>query len=111
MPLGVLPKSEMSYEDMFEIMSHYQTYVPKIQQEKLTDPIPYHHILFGGDALTVCRQRGLQNVMKKSDNQLLKCNGIIPVIEDWHTKVTLLEVYINLALNYSVFLFTVRFTI
>ena len=77
---------------MFTIMSHHHLYVPKIPQENVTTTIQYYRILFGGDALTVCRQRGLQNVMKNSDNQSMKCDGLIPVNEDWHTKVVLLEV-------------------
>ena len=82
----------MSYEDMFEIMDHHMRYVPKIQQECVTTTIPYYRILSGGDCLTVMRQRGLQNIMKNSDNQLMKCDGLIPVNEDWHTKIVLLEV-------------------
>ena len=92
-PLGVLPNNEIYYDEMFQIMQHYQKYIPKIAGDNTTDIVSYHAILSGGDAFTCCRQRGLLRVMKNSDDQLKKCDGFIPVIEDWHTKVVLLEVY------------------
>ena len=80
---------------MYEIMQHCQSYVPKIAQETVTNAIPYFRLLSGGDALTCARQRGLQKIMENSDNQLMKCDGLVPIIEDWHTKVVLLEVIIT----------------
>ena len=88
---------------MLDILLHHQQYVPSIQSEKVhhiastnedvvIDEMKYIRILFGGDQLTSCRVRGVQRTMKTSDTQELRCNAIVPVTEDWHCKVVLLEV-------------------
>ena len=53
-----------------------------------------HQILLGGDQLTVARCRGCQIIRINSVTQTKKLCGLHPVIEDWHAKVTLLEVCI-----------------
>ena len=54
--------------------------------------IKYRRILFGGDQLTSCRARSIQRTMRTSDTPELRCSGLLPVTEDWHCKVVLLEV-------------------
>lgn len=79
-PLGVLFKSEMSHEDMISIMTHLQTYVPKdTQEDEVSHPVTnekfkvsidsFHHILFGGDQLTVERVERKREVTKPGDRR------------------------------------------
>ena len=89
---------------MFEILQHIQqSYVPTVHGETevecpstgetiLSDLIDHHEILLGGDLLTSVRIRGVQRLMKYSDNLDMKCDGLVAVSEDWHTKLTFLEV-------------------
>ena len=56
------------------------------------DKDAFHQILFGGDQLTVARARGSQRIQVNSESQADRLQGLVPVAEDWHTKVTLLEV-------------------
>ena len=75
-PLGILPRNEMSYEDMVKILEEAQDYVPILSQEEEVE-IPgkepmkvtldkFHYTLFGGDILTAARARGSKNVVSNS---------------------------------------------
>ena len=105
-PLGVLPKDENKHEEMFEILQHLHSYVPTVHGQAevecpftngtiLSDIVDHHEILLGGDLLTSFRVRGVQRIMKYSDNVDLKCDGLIATSEDWHTKLTFLEVILK----------------
>ena len=94
-PLGVLPKCENKYEDMIEIMEQAQQHVPMTTEnididlpesdDKLSIAITdVHKVLFGGDQLTAKRGRGSQRIRCKPSEQI---GGLIPISEDWHTKV------------------------
>ena len=96
-------KSENKTDEMCEIMECMQQYVPHVQaSHNFVNPITedvmnikgdhFYHILFGGDQLTAARARGSQRVRMNSDNGLSRFEGLIPVIEDWHAKVILLQV-------------------
>ena len=52
-----------------------------------------HPVLFGGDQLTVERNRNIQNVLSTSDTASARFQGIIPVAEDWHAKMCLYKVH------------------
>ena len=88
---------------MVDIMSHLHQYVPTVKYtEDITIPggeegvqIPkalFHKILFGGDQLTVARARGAQRIRMNSMSPQTRLEGLIPCIEDWHTKLNLLGV-------------------
>ncbi len=49
------------------------------------------HILFGGDQLTVARMRGTHATEETAVKRL---QGNLPVVEDWHTRMTFLKVKI-----------------
>lgn len=98
-------KNEMEYTDMIDILEHVNTYVPT--QSMITtaaypnpligSPVPIKHqlihpLLFGGDQLTVARARGAKQIRKNSLNPSQKLEGLIPIAEDWHAKVCLLQV-------------------
>ncbi len=52
----------------------------------------FHHILFGGDQLTVARGRGAQQIRANSETKTEQLRGLVPVVEDWHARVTLMSV-------------------
>ena len=84
------------------IMEELSTYVPVNTTEKdVNDPesgsikLPqdnFHHILFGGDQLTAARARGSQRIRSNSERSADRLEGLIPVSEDWHTKVVFIQV-------------------
>ena len=103
MPLGVLLKNENVGAEMIEIMSHLHQYVPMkpstnmvyiptTNEIAMEESAIYQSILFGGDQLTVARARGSITAMANSTTPIKRLEGIIPVIEDWHTLVVLLQV-------------------
>ena len=48
--------------------------------------------LFGGDQLTVARARTAAYVRDDQDIASDKLHGLVPLIEDWHTRITFLKV-------------------
>ena len=51
-----------------------------------------HPLLFGGDQLTTERARSCRRSRSNADEAESKLQGLIPVVEDWHSKVALLKV-------------------
>ena len=49
-------------------------------------------ILLGGDQLTVARAHGAKGMRVNHETAKSCLKGIIPVIEDWHTRLTLMKV-------------------
>ena len=56
----------------------------------------FHHILLGGDQLTVARVRGAQSIRNNSENGRNCLDGFIPVAEDWHAKMCYLKVSLDI---------------
>lgn len=56
------------------------------------DDTKFHEILFGGDQLTVARARGAQVLRSTHDSAVSRITGLIPVIEDWHARMTMMKV-------------------
>ncbi len=89
----------MNYEDMTEILEHHHSYVPAVNCEVV---IPQENgplqdqkfltTLVGGDYLSVARARGAQVIRSTSELMKDTLNGLLPVAEDWHAKVCLMEV-------------------
>ena len=90
MPLGVLMKREQCGEDMVDIMSHLQKYVPK--KSATGDLYP---TFFGGDQLTKERAVGAQDSKLQSKDSQKNLKGLIPVVEDWHAWMTFHQVHYN----------------
>lgn len=100
----MLYKNETSHADMIDIMSHLQEqYVPshtstekvhnELKDETFTAYLDtFHHVLLGGDQLTVERAMGSKKERCNEVRGTERLEGLIPVIEDWHAKVTLLKV-------------------
>jgi L1 cell adhesion molecule like protein len=103
-PLGILAKNENRGGEMIDIMNHlHSNYVPTLEKEETVvvgstqekvDVIASktHKILFGGDQLTAARARSAIRNVDNGDTASSKLSGLIPVIEDWHTKMTVLVV-------------------
>lgn len=88
---------------MVDIMESLQEYVPThstLTKETVpgnTEEVDimkdeFHQILFRGDQLTVARARGSQRIRKNSERGKERLDGLLPVCEDWHTKLCLLGV-------------------
>ena len=106
--MGVILKNETVINEMVEILDSIHKYVPTKRTTQEFD-VPhgdevtgiehvsvqvdhFHHILLGGDQLTVARIRGAQSVRNNSENGRSCLGGFIPVVEDWHTKMCYLKV-------------------
>ncbi len=87
---------------MIDILEHIQQYVPvkEIQRERsvpgrgklIVNDQLYLTIPVGGDYLSVVRARGSQLIRSNSECSRDKLEGMLPVAEDWHAKLCLLEV-------------------
>lgn len=107
-PLGVLPHSEISYEDMIKVLEKVHVYVPSKDMERRVtvpnkegpasvitiDDKKFSTLLVGGDQLTVARIRGAQMIRGNSETSEQRFDGLLPVAEDWHAKLCFLEVRI-----------------
>ena len=51
-----------------------------------------HKLSFIGDQLTAAQAQGAQEAKYNVVTRVKRFDNLIPVIEDWHTKVALLEV-------------------
>ena len=88
--------------NMYIIIVSYR-YVPMVRVENKvvvhdnTEPVPvqmdyFHAILIGGDQMTCARVRGAQGIRENSMSGRTRLEGLVPVIEDWHAKVCLMQV-------------------
>lgn len=101
-PLGIILRNENKLDEMTEIMEHLHKYVPfetcaeqfqLASGEELTIASnKMHHILIGGDQLTVARIRSVQEGLLNSNSPRERMEGLVPVVEDWHAKVIFLKV-------------------
>jgi len=93
---------------MCEIVEELQRYVPS-RPCQLKRPLPngefysvdeqaVHQILSGGDQLTCCRCRGAQSLRCNHESTLERLEGLIPITEDWHARLTLVKVSACIAL-------------
>ena len=104
-PLGVQLRNENKLEDMGKILEELHIkYVPTNRSEgELTlpnghtiavDDTQFFQTLLGGDQLTVAlRVRGTVGLRRTHDKSLDHLDGILPVVEDWHARMTLMKVY------------------
>ena len=88
--------------EMAKIMESLQTYVPMKKQTGtmlLTngnilefDDSKTFILLFGGDQLTVARARGAAALRSSHETVCDRLEGLQPVVEDWHARLTLMKV-------------------
>ena len=101
-PLGVLLHNENKLDEMGKILAHYMKLVPTVEAEghlRLPngsvidfDDTRFSSILFGGDQLTVARIRGTQALRDTQARRVDRFEGVVPVVEDWHSRMTLMKV-------------------
>ena len=102
-PLGVLLKNENKGSDMVEILAHLHQYVPTRDYEEevyirsINETVAVHksevrRLLFGGDQLTAARAHSALKAMSNATTATKRLEGIVPVVEDWHTQVCFLDV-------------------
>ena len=95
---------------MKDVLVNLQQYVPiKSETDQLVDPDDgepveittdhFHYILFGGDQLTVERATGAKRTRSNESRGVDRLDGLVPVIEDWHSKVIFLKVRFNMLLE------------
>ena len=106
MPLGVILKNENVLSEMVEILDELHKYVPTKQTTQDVEVVHgqdevehlsltvdhFHHILLGGDQLTIARARGCQRIRNNSESRRACLEGFLPVVEDWHTKMCYMKV-------------------
>ena len=96
---------------MSKIIEHFHKLVPTHDKEgHLTlpngetldfDGTSFFTVLLGGDQLTVACARGAQAMRASHDGPSDHLEGIIPVVEDWHSRMTLIRVILFLKLYAS----------
>lgn len=101
-PLGVLLHNENKLDEMSKILHHLMKFVPTLPKEgsatlpngsKLEyDDTEFFKILFGGDQLTAARIRGTQALRVTQDKAVDRLQGLLPVAEDWHARMALVDV-------------------
>lgn len=86
---------------MVEVMEHLHKYIPEriVKEHYVIDDIDMviekssiSPVLFGGDQLTASRARSAKKAKINSTTSSKRMDGLVPVAEDWHTKLTLLSV-------------------
>ena len=98
MPLGVELLNENKVDEMCTIMKNIHRYIPKAvhsvsyEGEEAVVEEFFQGVLFGGDQLTVCRSRGAQAARCNDDVAIERLEGLTPVTEDWHARLTLMRV-------------------
>ena len=98
-PLGIIPKIENNGNEMIEIVRHLHRYVLAIEYEE-EEVIPsngqvvkvckaiFSQVLLGGNQLTAAHAREARKAKVSSDIPSIRMEGIVPVVEDWHTKMS-----------------------
>ena len=101
-PMGVLLHNENRLDEMSKILEHFMTFVPTLPKEgEITlhnyskvafDDTDFFKLLLGGDQLTAARIRGTQALRVTQDKAVDRLQGLIPVVEDWHSRMALVDV-------------------
>ena len=114
MPLGVLLHNENKLDEMGYIMDRFMKLVPQQPDEAIAvlpngdvlefDNIQFSKILLGGDQLTAARARGTQAIRRTESTPANRLQGLIPVIEDWHVRMSLMKVMVVQEAQVSVIL-------
>ena len=89
---------------MIDILEEYNNYIPSkvimldetIPDSDNTEDRVYVTTFVGGDCLSVTRARGAQYIRRTSELAVHRLDGFLPVAEDWHAKLCLLEVLLLL---------------
>jgi len=97
-PLGITLQNQAKGNDMTDILTHLHQYVPQVPYtvEKTmsvhTKEAQMHKILVGGDQMTAARTRAVLSSRSNGETPSNRLEGLIPLIEDWHTTANFLGV-------------------
>lgn len=100
--MGIILQNENTNDGIAAILTQIHQYVPQFTYteevcisdgtvEKI-EKAKMHQILLGGDQLTAARARNSIKGKMNSQTPSKQLQGIIPVMEDWHTKANFLGV-------------------
>ena len=78
------------YVPQVEVME--EVFLPEINQTITVHKATTHNIMLGGDQLTKVRATSALKIKANAEKPSTRLEGIIPTLEDWHAKQTLLEV-------------------
>lgn len=100
--MGVLLHNENKLDEMNQILAHFMQFVPTLSKEgELSlpnggtlsyDDTEFFKLLLGGDQLTAVRIRGTQALRVTQDEAVDRLEGLIPVAEDWHSRMAVVDV-------------------
>ena len=76
---------------MSSIVSKEKIVLPN--NEEYTYEQDYLYQIFRGDQLTVARTKSAIGIQHTHNTNKEKLHGIIPVVEDWHCHITLMQVH------------------
>ena len=95
--------NENIIDEMCKILEKTHKYVPTVVKQQtlelpngetlVRDCTEMWQVLLGGDQLTVARCRGAGAIRASHLTSLDRFEGLLPVVEDWHSRMTLLKVY------------------
>ena len=96
-PLGILPFNENKNEEIIQILVPVMEYdgdlfVPSINEDITIRKALFSPVLLGGDQLTAAHVRGAKKAKVSANIPLKRLVGIVPVAEDWHTKMNFMAV-------------------
>lgn len=100
--MGIILQNENTNDGMAAILTQLHQYVPQFtySEERYVsngsvekvEKAKMRQILLGGDQLTAARARSSIKSKLNSQTPAKQLKGIIPVMEDWHTKANFLGV-------------------
>ena len=67
-------------------------FIPELQENVMVCKAKTHSIMLGGDQLSVVKTRSALKIRSNSETPSFGLEGFIPSIEDWHSKLILVEV-------------------
>ena len=100
---------------MCKILDNLHDYVPSTSSSHvvtLDDGTTENHtdynltrILMGGDQLTVARANTAKLIRLNHENSKSRLRGIVPVIEDWHSRLTLVKERVAISIIIYLFIY------
>jgi len=106
-PLGVILKNEANLGEMCHIVGDLSKYVPSNcgYAEEHPSQCQVMQLLLFGDQLTVERARGAMVLRSLHEHAINRLEGFVPVIADWHARMTLVKVNCSTVRKFFIVLF------
>ena len=107
-PLGIQLNDESQHDEMLLILERLQAFSPRkasCDNRSVCEggnEVNLQGLLLGGDQFSTAMARRVITDRKNSMNEEQRLCGVIPVNEDWHTKLCFLTVCFFLPLNNNI---------